>query len=186
MDAPEAAEAYGFKPEKLPAGWAWDDAVAEEVHGILHKHHAPKGLGRELSDFYVKTMESQAREAREVVEGRIAGLAEESRARFAKEWGEDAETRRAANAEFVKARKIDTRDPIVRAALSHPEIVRMIDEARRAAKEVPLAGVDKEVFSGSASPREQAQEIMRGDRNWTNDPVKVRKVGELYGGKKKR
>lgn len=180
VGAPEAANAYEFKPGKVPDGMEWDDASAAAFQELAYKHHVPAEFMKEASAFYVGVMEKQQAAAQERMTTKIGELAAASEGRFKKEWGEDYDSRLEANKAFVTARKLDVSNPIVAAALSHPDIVALIDEARRASREAPLPGIKQEVFTGSASPRQQAQEIMKQDRNWKNDPEKSRRVRDLY------
>lgn len=177
---PETPEAYELKPETLPNGVLWDDKTAGEFAQLAHKHHVPAPVAKELLNLHLKITEAQAQKGLEQFEIQVGKLAETSAQTFAKEWGEQAEARRAANSDFVKVRGLDTKDPIIRAALSHPDIVRLVDEARRAFREAPVPGVNSGVFSGSGSPREQAQEIMKAHPNWQNDSALAKRVADLY------
>jgi len=177
---PDTPEAYDLKPESLPNGVLWDDKTAGEFAQLAHKHHVPAPVAKELLNLHLKVTEAQAQKGLEQFELQVGKLAETSAATFAKEWGEQAEARRAANSDFVKVRGLDTKDPIIRAALSHPDIVRLVDEARRAFREAPVPGVNSGVFNGSGSPREQAQEIMKANPNYRADPALSKRIADLY------
>jgi hypothetical protein len=146
----------------------------------MHRHHIPAAAAKELAALHIKQAAAQNNHATDTFESTINSLAEKSAEVFGKEWGEQAADRQQANKDFVKMRGFDTKDPLIRAALSHPEIVRVIDEARRALRESPLPGVPNEVFTGSGSPRQQAFAIMQSDKNWKRDPAKASKVQQLH------
>ena len=99
-----------------------------------------------------------------------------------KEWGVSYDERLGANRDFITARLSpeDLADPALNYALSHPAIVRMVDEARRSTRETPLPGTGASVASGSMSPRQQAVDIMKGNPQWRNDPELARRVNDLY------
>ena len=177
---PEDPGGYQLKPDAIPAGVLFDEAAAGEFAQVMHRHHIPAAAARELAALHVKQAAAQNDLATGTFETKINELAEQSAALFGKEWGEEADARRQANSDFVKMRGLDTTDPLIRAALSHPEIVRFVDESRRALRETPIPGVANEVFTGSGSPRQQAYEIMKSDPRWKNDPAKVTKVQQLH------
>lgn len=177
---PDDPAGYELKPADVPPGVMFDDAAAGEFAQVMHRHHIPAAAAKELAALHIKQAAAQNNHATETFENTINSLAEKSAEVFGKEWGEEAEARKLANRDFVKMRGFDTKDPLIRAALSHPEIVRVIDEARRALRESPLPGVPNEVFTGSGSPRQQAFAIMQADRNWKKDPAKVSKVQQLH------
>lgn len=177
---PNEPAGYELKPATLPNGVLWDDATANEFAELAHKHHVPAPVAKELLAMHLKVTELQAHKGAEQFEIQVNKLAETSAATFAKEWGTEAEARRGANSDFVKMRGLDTSDPIVRAALSHPDIVRLVDEARRAFREAPIPGVANEVFTGSGSPREQAMAIMKANPAWERDPGVAKRVQDLY------
>lgn len=176
---PDVVEGYELKPRKMPDGLSWNDSSAGEVAAILHKYHVPAAAAPELVAHHLKETQGIIAQARETFQARTAALAEESRKTFAKEWGEESELRRKANREFVKSQGIDVADPLMQAALSHPAIVRFVDSARRALREVPLPGAEQAVFAGGGSARQQALEIM-GSKGYASDPEKQRRVQELY------
>lgn len=177
---PNDAREYILKPDKLPDGVEWDEGGAAEFAGVLHKHHAPAGLAKELGEMWANQQVKFRDAAKDGFTKQLGDLAAQSAQVFGKEWGEGADDRRQANVDFVKARGLNLDSPVLQLALSHPDIVRFVDEARLALRGAPLPGVDAGVFTGSGSPREQAQAIMKADRNWQGDPAKVRRVNELY------
>lgn len=177
---PDAPDGYQLKPDAIPAGVLFDEAAAGEFAQVMHRHHIPAAAAKELAALHVKQAAAQNDLATGTFETKINELAEQSAALFGKEWGEEADSRRQANSDFVKMRGLDTTDPLIRAALSHPEIVRFVDESRRALRETPIPGVANEVFTGSGSPRQQAFEIMKADPRWKNDAAKVTKVQQLH------
>jgi hypothetical protein len=177
---PVDARGYALKPERLPDGVEWDEAGASEFAAVLHQHHAPAGLAKALGEMWANQQGKFRETARDGFSKQVNDLAAESARVFGREWGAEADTRRQANVDFVKSRGLDLDSPVLQLALSHPEIVRFVDEARRAMREAPLPGADGGAFTGSGTPREQAQAIMKADRHWQSDPAKVRKVNELY------
>lgn len=177
---PEAPDGYTLKPDKLPEGVSWDDAGASEFAAVLHKHHAVPGLAKDLGEMWAAQQAKNLADGKAGFEARINDLSAESAKVFGKEWGEQVSERQQANSDFVKSQGLNLEDPIVRAALSHPDIVRMVDAARLSLREAPLPGVNAGVFNGSGSPRQQAREIIKANPNFERDPALAKRVTDLY------
>lgn len=178
--APEGAEEYGFLTEGLPEGAARDDLLAGKLETLLHQHHAPRELAGDLSALYLEALGSMKQRGSEVLDARIAALEAGTTRALREEHGEDFDRVNAATKEFLASHEVDLGDPLMRYALLHPQMARIVNEARLAGKEKALPGVGKAVFTGSGSPREQAQQIMREDPHWRKDAGKFRRVTELY------
>jgi len=177
---PDAPAGYTLKPESLPDGIEWDEAGAGEFAAVLHKHHAPAALAKELGAMFTNQLVKMREAAAGGFEKQINDLAAKSSQVFGKEWGDDVDGRRQANVDFVKVRGLDLSDPVLRIALSHPDIVRLVDEARRSVREAPLPGVDAGVFTGSGSPRQQAMELMRANPGWQRDAPLAKRIQDLH------
>lgn len=179
---PDTAEAYQLKPDALPDGVEWDDANVQPYAEIFHKHHVPQAAAAELIAKHLESVAAQAAAGNDAYAGKVSQFVQASEATFQKEWGDMYDSRLEANRAYVSSRfdAAELADPVLQAALSHPKIVRVIDEARRALREAPLPGVGAEVTAGSHSPRQQAVEIMKANPSWRNDPALSKRVGDLY------
>jgi hypothetical protein len=179
---PDSPEAYNLKPEALPEGVTWDDATAKDIAGILHKHHVPQAAAQELIARHMETVAAQSKAAGETYQQMIQGLVAKSDQTFRQEWGSEYETRLESNRAFIQSRLApqELADPTLAAALSHPQIVRLVDEARRSLREAPLPGVSAENSGGSLSPRQQAIKIMEANPKWDKDPATAKRVQDLY------
>lgn len=179
---PDHAEAYALKPAVMPEGLTWNDEEFSDYAKILHAHHVPEAAAKELVARHLQSVAQMASQGKEVIGQRIAKFAEASAAIFSKDWGDGYDARLEANRAFVSSRFAaeEMADPVLQAALSHPQVVRVIDEARRALREAPLPGVGQEVSNGSHSPRQQAMEIMRANPSWSKDPGTAQRVHDLY------
>lgn len=178
--APEASGEYAFLTEGLPEGAQRDDMLAGKLEEVLHKHHAPRELAGDLSALYLEALGSMKQRGTEVLEARIGELEAGTTRALREEYGEDFDRMNAATKEFLASHEVDVTDPLMRYALLHPQMARIVNEARLAGKERSLPGVGKAVFSGSGSPREQAQQIMREDPQWRKNAAKFQRVRELY------
>jgi hypothetical protein len=181
VGAPNEAAEYNFKPDPktVPAGMTWNEEGASRIEALAHKHNVPKEFVAELLPEYIAHVTEQAAKGKEKWEAKINELKAQTVAQFKEEWGEDFATRAGAMEDFMTARGLNMEDPIVKAAVHHPQIAKMIDEAYRASREAPIPGVDKGVFSGSASPRQQAKEIMKAP-GWRQNPETFKRVMDLY------
>ena len=179
---PDSPDAYQLKPENLPDGLTWDDSAVKPYAEIFHKHHVPQAAAAELIARHVESMAEQAAAGMDGFAQKVNAFVQASEKLFAQEWGSDYPTRLEANRAFVSARfdESELSDPVLQAALSHPKIVRMIDDARRGLREAPMPGVGAERLAGSHSPRQQAQEIIAANPRWRQDPALASRVGELY------
>lgn len=173
---------YSLKPESLPEGVAWSDEDASAYAEIFHKHHVPAKAAQELLGKYMEGIGNMVTAGKETINGQIGKFATESEKTFQNEWGHEYGDRLEANRAFVQTRlkPEELADPVLAAALSHPAIVRMVDEARRGLRDAPLPGVGQEMSRGSMSPREQAQQIMNANPRWDRDPDLTRRVNDLY------
>lgn len=179
---PDSADAYQLKPEKLPDGVEWNDDEVKPYAEIFHKHHVPQAAAAELIARHMETLAAQAGVGQDALDAKITQFAQASEATYQKEWGDTYDSRLEANRAFVASRfeAAELSDPALQAALSHPKVVRMIDEARRALREAPLPGAGNESAVGSHSPRQQAVEIMKANPNWRNDSALQKRVTDLY------
>lgn len=179
---PGRAEEYNLKPEKLPEGVEWDDATGKTFAELMHKHHVPAAAAKALAATHVEVLAQQRAAESAAQSAKLAEFNTKSSEEFRKEWGSDFEHRLNANNDFIGARltEADMKDPALALALSHPAIVRMIDEARRASREAPLPGAGATAALGSMSPRQQAMDIMRTNPNWQKDADLARRVNDLY------
>lgn len=179
---PMTAAEYGLRPEKLPDGVEWDDASMQGYAEIFHQGHVPKDVAQALVAKHLEQVAAQGQQATQQFSQKISGYAEKSEQTFKTEWGVDYEQRLESNRAFVASRfqEADLSDPVLQAALSHPGIVRMIDEARRGLREAPLPGVGAEMGGGSHSPRQQAVAIQQANPNWEKDPSMHKRVMDLY------
>lgn len=179
---PDTPEGYTLKPEKLPEGIEWNDDDAKAYADLFHKHHVPVAAANDLVQRHLESIGRMADHGKQVITERIGKFASESEALFQKEWGDTYDSRLESNRAFVASRlkPEELADPVLAAALSHPAIVRMVDEARRGLREAPLPGVGADVGAGSMSPGQQARSIMAANPQWDKNPDLARRVNELY------
>lgn len=179
---PARAEEYNLKPDKLPEGIGWNDENGKAFAEIMHANHIPAGAAKALVEAHLQNVSAQTQQAAAANAAKLGQMVEKTTAEFRKEWGMDFQNRLDANNDFIAARlpAEDMSDPALRMALSHPAIVRMIDEARRSSREAPLPGVNATAGTGSMSPRQQGLEIIKANPQWRNDPDLTRRVNDLY------
>jgi hypothetical protein len=179
---PEAAEGYTLKPDKLPEGIRWSDEDAKAYAEVFHAHNIPAAAAQALVDRHLETIAHMAESGQDQLREQIGKFVSESEAVFQREWGDAYDSRLEANRAFVSTRlkPEELADPVLAAAMSHPAIVRIVDEARRGLREAPLPGVGADAGSGSMSPREQARTIMAANPQWQKDPTTAKRVNDLY------
>jgi len=179
---PDSPDAYELKPATLPPGVEWSDETAKGYAEIMHRHHVPQAAAQELLQRHMESVAAQAGAATDQFNSRVVSFIQASEQTYKSEWGKDYETRLEANRAYVQTRfePEELADPILQAALSHPKIVRLIDDSRRNLREAPLPGVGAEAASGSMSPRQQGEAIMRANPQWQRDPALAARVQELY------
>ncbi len=179
---PGRAEEYMLKPDQLPEGMAWDEATGKTFSALMHAHHIPESAAKALVGAHLEMVASQATGAATATQAKLDAMVMATTGELQKEWGVGFRDRVEANTDFVNARlsKEDMADPALRMALSHPGIVRIIDEARRAGRELPLPGANNTTATGSMTPRMQAMEIMKSNPGWQRDTALSARVSDLY------
>lgn len=179
---PDSPESYNLKPETLPDGVTWDDSSAKDLAHLFHSHHIPEKAAQALLSQHLTALQAASTHHTTQVSQRLTTLATESDATFRREWGDTYDARLQANRDFVSSRlsETDLSDPSLAVALSHPQIVRIIDEARRSLREAPVPGLDHGISGGSLSPRQQAFEIMKANPNYRNEPETYKRITDLH------
>ncbi len=179
---PDSPDAYQLKPDVLPPGVEWSDDGIKPYAEIFHAHHVPEAAAKALIAKHIEELGAQAGTAQGEFQAKVGQYMQASEQTFQKEWGENYDTRLEANRAFVCSRfdEAELTDPVLQAALSHPKVVRMIDESRRALREGPLPGVGREVQNGSQSPRQQAYQIMAENPGWQRNADLNKRVNDLY------
>jgi hypothetical protein len=179
---PDKPDQYQLKPEKLPDGVTWDDAGALKIAEVLHANHIPAEAGKALVAAHLESLVNSAGQAVQQQTARLQEMVGKTAGAMQKEWGQDYESRLGANQDFVVARfsPEDLADPAINLALSHPAIVRIVDEARRASRESPLPGAANTTATGTMTFRDQAVAIMTSNKNWRSDPALAARVHDLY------
>lgn len=179
---PDSPEGYALKPEKLPDGVQWDEQAMGGYAEIFHRHHVPKAAAQELLARHLEQVGAQAAQQTQASQQQITQMVQQSEATFQKEWGVNYESRLEQNRAFVASRfeAGELADPALQAALSHPKIVRLVDEARRSLRESGLPGQGAEAAGNTHSPRQQAQELMRANPGWEKNPDLSGKINQLY------
>jgi hypothetical protein len=180
---PESWEGYNLKPAELPPGIEWSDDTAGAYAKALHAHHVPAAAAQELVNLHIQQLTAQTQAAQEQFATQLGAKVAESEATFQKEWGGEYETRLESNRAFIQSRfnADELSDPTIQAALSHPSIVRIVDEARQALREPStIPGLGMEAGSGTHSPRQQALEIIKANPQWERDPALHKRVTDLY------
>ena len=182
VGVPDTADAYNLKPDVMPDGVEWNDANLKPYLEIFHKHHVPEAAARELIAKQVESAASLSTAGSDAYAAKVNQFVAASEQTFQKEWGENYDSRLESNRAFVTSRfdSQELSDPALQAALSHPKLVRIVDEARRALREAPLPGVGREIAAGSHSPRQQAVEIMKANPGWRSDSALAGRVNDLY------
>lgn len=179
---PDTPDAYNLKPDVLPDGVEWPADGVKPYAELFHKHHIPEAAAKDLVAMHLEQLTASATQEQTERAQKVQQFVAASEQTFQKEWGEEYDARLEANRAFVQSRfgPDDLQDPALQVALSHPQVVRLVDEARRALRESPLPGVGHELAQGSHSPRQQAVEIMRANPNWQNNPDLAKRVNDLY------
>jgi len=180
---PDSPEGYNLKPTELPAGIDWSDETAATYAQAMHSHHIPAAAAQALMTLHLQDQQKQQQAAQENYQTAITNQVQQTEQAFQKEWGAEYDTRLEANRAFVQSQftQEELQQPVLVSALSHPSIVRIIDQARQALREPSrIPGMGNEAGATTHNARQQAQEIMKTNPNWEKDPVLHQKVTSLY------
>lgn len=178
---PETPEQYKFKPDNLEAGVHWPEET-KEVTAWLHEKGVPADVVEGLGGFFKDFLKGQTDHSLNVFEDRIQQLADESKAHFSKEWGNETEARKGAIKTFLASKftESEMQDPVFRAATSNHKILELIDQARQSTREGKIPGTGLEMPTGSHSARQQARELMKSVEYIRGDRDVVKRVTDLY------
>ena len=169
LGVPEDPSGYGVKkPEKLPDGVEWSDALAGEFTQLAHKHNVPPAAVKEILSWYTEQsgqMASAAREAQEQWLTRML-LAQEQELRG--EWGENMDERfglalRAAKTFGLEGMPVDW---------TPKDVVKALEMAGRSMSEDKLIKADGP--GAGRTGRAAAMEIM--------DPQSMTREARQYRG----
>lgn len=116
VGAPESADQYQLKPEKLPDGFQWSDEFGKKFGEIAFKHNAPNALMKELSAAYVE-MEAQRGQ---VMAASIDAQVEKAREDLKREWGASFDINIGKAAKVAGQLGLDPNSP----GFTDPEIVK--------------------------------------------------------------
>lgn len=179
---PHSPQEYLLRPEALPDGVEWDEAMGEKFSELMHAHHIPAVAAQALVAAHLESVVDQQEGLRTSLSSVMEEMVKKTTAEFQREWGVDYEARHEANNDFISARMKpeDLANPALRVALSNPALIRIIDEARRASRETRLPGMKNGAAVASLSARQQGLEIMKQNPDWRRDSSLVRKVNDLY------
>lgn len=177
---PPTPDQYKFKPDKLETGVHWPEQ-ADQLTQRLHEKGVPGDVVEMLGQEFHGFLKGQTDHAVSKFDERISTLASESEQRFRKEWGADYDGKLSALNNYVASQFTpeERKDPIVKAALSHPKIVAILDREHSSIREGPLPN-GQPMPSGSLSPRQQARELAKTKEYQAGDQATVKRVMDLY------
>lgn len=177
---PETPDAYELKPKDIPKGVSWGDEDSKAYSEIMHKHNVPKAAAQELMQTYIKQAEAQSNGAIAAFDQQLTDLAGQSEAKFKKEWGPDYDSRLEQNISFARTKftEQEMNDPIIKAALSHPKIVELLDAERRNLRGGAPPGLGQEGQAGTHSPYQQAAALM-AEKDYSHNREKQVKAKQL-------
>lgn len=178
---PGDAGGYGLAEAlKGVAGFTADDAQLGAYQDLFHANHVPKEVAVALATKFAENAVAQTAGALDGFEKKIESMTAEADKTFRAEWGTEYENRLNANKDYIQTLGLDMEDPGVRLALSIPAVVKAFDVQRRELRgEAQLDGKLQNSNSGTMSPRQQAQQIMRENPNYRSDPTLYQRVIDL-------
>ena len=153
VGAPDKPDGYGqIKPEKLPDGVAWDDALASKLAEIGVKHHMPKAALADLAELHIASqIEASKRNAADA-EAYVLTQTEELK----KEWKGDYQNNVQQAAKAASVLGVDLTDPDIG---SNAKMIKVLHAASLLMREDKMLGGD----AANATRNEQAEAIRRSD-----------------------
>lgn len=180
---PEKFEEYKFKPEAVEVGVHWPEDTNEFLQG-LHGKHASSEVVEYVGQNLHALLKGQTDHALGKFEEKISTASQQTEQWARQEWGRDYDDTLQANKDFVRSvfTEEDQKDPLVRAFLSNPKAVALIDEVRRGRREGTIPGTNREMpgAGGSNSPGQQAALLMKTPEYVRGDPSVTKRVMDLY------
>lgn len=153
VGSPDKPDGYGqIKPEKLPDGVAWDDALASKLAEIGVKHHMPKAALADLAELHIASqIEASKRNAADA-EAYVLTQTEELK----KEWKGDYQNNVQQAAKAASVLGVDLTDPDIG---SNAKMIKVLHAASLLMREDKMLGGD----AANATRNEQAEAIRRSD-----------------------
>lgn len=163
---PADAKGYGLTPpENLPEGVTWDQATADHLAEIAHKHHIPAPALKALA---AAQAEVEAGRAKVAAENQAKAL-QEAQNTLVNEWRGDYDANlsmvRHTTGRLAEAAGIDPADASLAAMSNNPAFAKLIMQV---VKNTGEGGVRTPAGTGDLrSARQRADEIMKGtDTQW--------------------
>lgn len=108
VGAPKTAQEYGLKaPEKLPEGVTWDQAAADKLAAVAHKHALPPAAVKEILGLSQEMQTANVAAAKAKIEGYVA----EQRGILEKEWGDKFKSNLEQAVKAASKLGVDINDP---------------------------------------------------------------------------
>jgi len=155
LGVPEKAEEYGFKPEKLPDGVAWDDNSAKQFAAIAHKHHIPAAAMKELAAHQIAMEEARSQEAFRQMETELLN----GKQQLQTAWGQNFEKNLHTASRVAKSIGLDPESP----GLRDPAVVQALFKVSQITSEDKL--VSPADGATNMPGKLRAQDVMTNKQN---------------------
>lgn len=190
MGIPTTPEEYKLQPKELPKGVVWDEAKGKAFADKFHKMGIPQEHAAAIVNDYLQEIAGISTAGEATMSTAVENAWTISKGNLQKEYGDKTDDRIQALHEYVGTMQdVDTKDPLIAAALSLPFVIRLMDESLKNLSENPLPG-GLGAAVGSMSPGEQADAIMFNPdgtvSDWRKSEAKVEKVKQLLALQGKR
>jgi hypothetical protein len=181
FNVPEQASEYKFKPEKLAEGVHWPEGT-EEFISQMHAKGVPADVMETIGTNLHQMLEGQTHHALGQFESQITEAQKAADAWAQQEWGNEAPERIEAWQAFVdtKFTKEQLASPSIKSALLIPEVIQAFEEQRQNLREGGMPGIQNSNGSGSMSPKQQGEALMREHPDYATNPTKTEIAKRIY------
>lgn len=173
IGAPETAEAYNLKPEKLPDGVEWDEELAKGFATIAHKHGVPAAAMQEITARFIASEEARLQAQSQLITQKL----EDGRAALKKEFGANYDANLSTASRLAKTVGLDP----TAVGLCDPNVVKALVRFAGMISEDKLVAAGATALPGTMS----AKDIMTNPSNplhkryQEGDPAVVAQVRDM-------
>lgn len=160
LGVPETPDGYEAKPEKLPTGIAWNDALAKPFVEIAHKHNIPKAALKELIATHIAVEQHRGNAMVQQAQARVEAQFKAGTAELEKTWGNQKAEKERDVRQVCAVLGIDIHDP----GLSSPGVVKGLALVKRYISEDKLVQANGGLPSALNGPA-MAKDIRTNPQN---------------------
>ena len=161
---------------------AFTPELSEKLSPVFQKSNLSRDQAREVTGLVNEWYNNEIQTKKEAFEDEQSKRELDAYNQVKQEWGMEFEQKDQAVGRMHKTYEMDMNDPVDRAALTNPKVIRMMADLAAFSKvtdATPESGVAGD-GSHALSPAQQAQQMMKDNPNWKNETTLRTKIEGLF------